>query len=318
MSQRCPALGFNGIDEFYTVSIHICMIRDPEWHLYRAFLAVLRQGSLSGAARVLNLTQPTLGRQIAELEAAIAQPLFTRAQGGMTPTPIALTLQPLAEAMASAAAAIGRVAAGDGAVRGTVRIAASDVVGTEVLPPMLAAIRTLHPNLVFELALSNRADNLLRRDADIAVRMFRPQQDAILARRLGTVEIGLFALRDYLARFGMPTNLADLARFHIVGFDRDDSTARGIQSTALRIDRSTFSFRSDNDHAQLAAIRAGLGIGGIQRRIAARWPELCPVLPTEINFPLEVWLAMHEDQRALPPVRLVYDALAHHLLAWLG
>lgn len=294
------------------------MPHDPEWHLYRAFLAVLRERSLSGAARALHLTQPTLGRQIAELEAGLAQPLFTRAQGGMTPTALARALQPMAEAMEAAAGAMRRTADGVGTADGTVRIAASEIVGVEILPPMLAAIRMEHPGLVFELALSNRADNLLRRDADIAVRMFRPRQDAIIARRLGSVEIGLFAHRDYLARFGTPATQADLTRFHMIGFDRDDSALRGINAPTLRIDRSLFRFRSDSDHAQLAAIRAGLGIGGMQHPLATIWPELCPVLPDEIHFPLEYWLAMHEDQRLLAPVRTVYDALAAQLLTWLG
>jgi len=152
-------------------------IEDPGWELYRSFLAVLQEGSLSAAARALGVTQPTIGRHIDALEAALGFALFTRSQHGFKPTEAALALGPHAENLALNAAALLRVASahgGDGsAVRGTVRISASEVVGAEVLPPILTALRVAHPQLVIELVLSNRIDDLLLRQADIAIRMLR-------------------------------------------------------------------------------------------------------------------------------------------------
>jgi DNA-binding transcriptional LysR family regulator len=293
------------------------MADDIGWDLYRSFLAVMRQGSLSGAARQLGATQPTLGRHVEALEQALGVALFTRSQGGLQPTPAALALMPQAEAMEAAAASLRRSA--DSArdeEGGTVRITASEIVGAHVLPPILAGLQDAHPRLVLELVLSNRTDDLLRRDADIAVRMIRPTQGALLAQRLGEVRIGLFAHERYLARHGAPASLAELPRFHVIGFDRDDRSTRAATKGVIALTRELFSVRTDSDLAQFEALRAGLGIGACQTQLAARHPELRPVLPEALAFRLEVWLAMHEDQRASRPLRLAYDALAEGLRRW--
>ncbi len=289
------------------------------WDLWRSFLAVARQGSLSGAARVLGATQPTLGRHIEALESGLGLSLFTRSQGGLSPTPAALALLAQAEAMEAAAASLRRSA--DGArseAGGTVRITASEIMGAEVLPDILAGLQEAHPALVVELVLSNRTDDLLRRDADIAVRMVRPVQEALIAQHLGHVDLGLYAHERYLARHGAPSALSDLPRFHVIGFDRNDHSARALAKGVIELDRELFSLRSDSDLAQLAALRAGLGIGACQARIAARNPQLRPVLAGALAFKLDVWLCMHEDQRASRPVRLAYEALADGLRRWIA
>jgi DNA-binding transcriptional LysR family regulator len=292
----------------------------PGWDLYRSFLAVFRLGSLSAAARELELTQPTLGRHIEELETALGQALFTRSQAGLSPTRAALQLHPHAETMASAASALLRAASGAlDEPEGVVRLTASEVMGVEVLPPLLTAFRDAHPKIVIELSLSNTNQDLLRRDADIAVRMARPTQAALLARRLGAVPVGLFAHRRYLARHPAPQSLENLVRDHaIIGFDADAGAARAFRQSGLPITRDLFAFRSDSDHAQLAALRAGFGIGGTQKRIAARDPDLVAVLPDAFSFDLEMWLVMHEDLRSSRRVHLLYDHLAAALLPYAG
>ena len=168
------------------------MIRQAsKWDELRTFVEVTRDGSLSGAARRLGLTQPTVGRHIDALEATLGLTLFTRSPRGLTPTPAALALGPHVEAMAAAAAALGRAASGEAAAdRGAVRVTASDVVGCEVLPPILAAFQAGHPGIAIELALTNRNEDLARRDADIAVRMVRPIQSGLVARKIGAARIG--------------------------------------------------------------------------------------------------------------------------------
>jgi DNA-binding transcriptional LysR family regulator len=284
---------------------------EPSWDELRTFVEVSRDGSLSGAARRLGLTQPTVGRHIDALEAALGLTLFTRSPRGLTPTPAALALEPHVEAMATAAAALGRAASGEAAAdRGAVRVTASDVIGCEVLPPILAAFHAAHPGIAIELALSNRTADLARRDADIAVRMVRPTQSGLVARRIGASRIGLYAHRDYLARFGEPRSLADLASHCVIGFDRDNSSFRGAGDFARTLTRETFGFRCDNDLAQLAALRAGVGVGGCQENIARRMPELVAVLPNAFHYALEVWLVMHEDLKATRRVRRLFDHLA--------
>jgi DNA-binding transcriptional LysR family regulator len=285
--------------------------RPPHWDELRTFLEVARDGSLSGAARRLGLTQPTVGRHIDALEAVLGISLFTRSPRGLTPSVAALTLSPHVEAMAASAAALGRAASGEaGADRGAVRVTASDVIGCEVLPPILAAFREQHPGIAIELTLTNRNEDLARRDADIAVRMVRPTQSGLVARRIGTSRIGLYARRDYLARFGEPRSLADLAGHCVIGFDRDDRTFRAAGEIGRRLKREEFGFRCDNDLAQLAALRAGVGVGGCQENIARRTPELVAVLPNALQYALEVWLVMHESLKATRRVRLLFDHLA--------
>ena len=154
------------------------MADDAGWELYRSFLGVVREGSLSGAARALGSTQPTVGRHIAALEASLGFTLFTRSQAGLLPTEAALELRAYAEVMDSNAAALKRAAEGHGqGVAGTVRVSASEVVGVETLPPIVARLRQQHPQLKLELVLTNRVQDLLRREADIAIRMAEPKQE---------------------------------------------------------------------------------------------------------------------------------------------
>ena len=138
----------------------------------------------------------------------------------------------------------------------------------------------------------------------------RPTQSALVARRIGETRIGLYAHQDYLARFGTPTSLAELAEHRLIGFDRDDRAFRSVGALAGLLSRESFGFRCDSDVAQLAALRAGIGIGGCQDNIARRMPELTPVLASEIAFTLEIWLVMHEDMKATPRVRSLFEHLA--------
>ena len=291
------------------------------WELYRSFLAVLDEGSLSGAARALGITQPTAGRHIAALESALGQVLFTRSQTGLLATDAALALRGYAEAMQSNAAALERAASGQGpGIAGTVRISASEVIGIEVLPPALAQLRRAHPRLTIELAPTNRVQNLLLREADIAVRMAPPKQEQLIARSVGAVDIGLYAHKDYLRRHGTPATPADLAGHALIGYDTETPFLRNA-SKRFPIpswNRDAFALRADSDLAQLALIRAGAGIGTCQAALARRDKALVRVLPDEVAFPLETWITMHEDLRASPRCKAVFDALVACLLAHTG
>ncbi len=287
------------------------------WDHCRSFLAVLGEGSLSAAARRLQLTQPTLGRHVAELEQTLGVVLFTRSQAGLDPTEAALELKPHAEAMAAAAEALVRAASGEAAEeRGTVRITASEIIGTEVLPPILAPFTARHPQIAIELVVSNRNDNLLRRESDIAVRMATPAQEALLQRRIGSVMLGLHARRDYLAANPAPRSLADLAAHTLIGFDTETTAVQAVQRLGLVPERAAFRLRTDSDVAQLQMIRAGIGIGVCQVGIARRDPALERVLPAQFDIPLDCWLAMHEDLKTVRRMRLVFDHLAEGLGAY--
>ena len=290
------------------------------WDLARAFLAVMRSGSLSGAARALGLTQPTMGRQIAEFEAGLGVPLFTRSRLGVHPTQAALDLVPHVETMAAAMAALKRAASGEaGEARGTVRLTASELMGAAVLPPMLARFHEAHPGIAIELVLSNRLEDLLRHEADIAVRMVRPDQAALVARHIGPVPISLYAHRDYVARHGVPASLAELPAHTLIGFDADPWGAKVLAAqNSPAVTRDSFNLRSDSDLAQLEALRAGYAISGCQDALARHDTDLVPVLPGALDLALDCWLVMHEDLRASRRVRLLFDHLATELAAYLA
>ena len=290
------------------------MRAEPDWTLYRTFLAVVGEGSLSGAARRLGLTQPTVARHVDALEAALGANLFLRSQRGLIPTEVALDLKPYAETLASTAAALLRTAsARAGEVSGSVRVSASEVVGVEHLPPILARLRRRHPGLVVELVLSNAVDNLLQRDADIAVRMVEPVQETLVARRLPPIALGLHAHRGYLERHGTPTSTEDLARHDLIGFDRGTPAVRAMVGRFPALDRPAFALRTDSDLAQLAAIRAGFGIGVCQVPVARRDPDLVRVLADVFSLSLGLWIVMHEDLKTSARCRAVFDALADGL-----
>jgi DNA-binding transcriptional LysR family regulator len=290
---------------------------EPAWDLYRSFLAVLRLGSLSAAARSLGLTQPTIGRHIASLQRALGgRALFTRSQVGLQPTDAAHKLRPHAENMAAAAAAF--VRAGSAHVEeagGVVRLAAANVTGVEVLPGILSDFRAAFPAIVIELSLSNQMADLLRRDADIAVRMVRPQQKALLAKRVGKVALGFYAHRRYLERCGYPERLEDLPGHTLIGFDRTLPSGDFLKSVPLPVTRELFAFRCDNDLAQLAALRTGFGIGLCQTEIARRDPNLLPLLSKRFRVELEMWIVMHNDLRRTSRMRALFDYLATRLAA---
>lgn len=287
---------------------------DPDWDHFRSFLAVIREGSLSAAARALGLTQPTVGRHIDALEAIAGAPLFLRTQQGLLPTETALGMQPYAEAMAASAAALKRntLARWD-APEGSVRISASEVVGIEILPPILAGLQAHYPKLDIELSVSDDVEDLLRQEADIAVRMVAPSQGALLSRRIGRIELGFFARKDYLDRHGMPVTLADLAAHRLIGFDRQLAYVRAMLKGVPEMADIRFDFRSDSNLAQLAMIRAGGGIGMCQVGLGRREKDLSHLLQGQLPMGFDTYVVMHESLKAAPRCRVTFDALVEGL-----
>jgi DNA-binding transcriptional LysR family regulator len=294
--------------------------QDPSWDLYRSFLAVLRTGSLSAAARSLQLTQPTVGRHITRLQELLGERvLFTRSPGGLLATAAAQELRVHAEAMESAAAALRRSASSDAAEqRGTVRIAAADVMGVEVLPRLLTEFRLNHPTTTIELSLSNQVVDLLRRDADIAVRMAPPKQQSLIAKKVGDIVLGLYAHRRYLERFGQPQTMDDLTRHALIGYDRLLPFDRILKGLPLPLNREMFEFRSDNDLAQLAAIRQGFGVGMCHHGLGQQDPNLVCLFPKQIRITLQVWVCLHVDLKRSPKIRAMFDHLVKGLTTYIG
>lgn len=290
-----------------------------DWSLLRSFLAVVEAGSLSAAARALGTSQPTLSRHVRELEAAVGAALFARSATGLDPTEAALALVEDARAMGAAAEALALKAGGRSeGLAGTVRVTASVVVANLMLPPILARLRREEPRIQVEVVASDATQNLLRRDADLAVRMVAPTQNALIARRIGVSPIGLFATRGYFDRRGRVRAPADLAGHDLIGFDRSDLLIRGLAARGVALGREDFALRTDDPMLGWHLLLAGAGIGAAQAVLARRHPELQPV---DWDLPLgslEMWLVMSEEVRASARIRRVAEALAEGLREALG
>jgi DNA-binding transcriptional LysR family regulator len=281
------------------------------WALIPSFLAALDRGSLMAAARALDTSQPTVGRHVGELEAQLGVVLFERTGRGLVPTAHAHRLAEAARSMSGAADQLARQASGAQLeARGTVRISASQPVTCVLLPPLLLQMRELHPDIQIELVSSNAVSNLLQREADIALRMVRPDQSSLVAKRVGQVAIGTFAHRDYLRRRGTPRVPTDLLAHDLVGNDRNTDILRGFAAMGFPLQREDFAVRTDDLNAYQAAVTSGLGVGFLARYAVRENPELVPLLPMLDIPPLPMWLAVHREIRSNPRIRRVWEFLA--------
>lgn len=286
-----------------------------DWALIRTFLAVAEQGSVSGAARSLGASQPTLSRHIRELERQTGLNLFERSPHGLSLTEQGETLADAAVGMGRSADRFLRLASGLSAeLDGDLCISANEIVGYYLLPPLLAAFRERHPGISFEVVISNRASSLSKREADVALRMFRPTQPDLVVSRLSDLELGFFARRDYLAKHGTPTSLEALAAHPLIGFDEDPAFIEAAAGMGVGLRPDDFPLRSDHMPLHIALMRAGAGIGATHVGIAAGYPELVRVLP-QVPLPtLEFWCVCHRDLQLNPRVR----ALTRWVHDWFG
>jgi DNA-binding transcriptional LysR family regulator len=290
-----------------------------DWNLLRSFLAVYETGTLTGAARRLNTTQPSMGRHLRELEELLAETLFVRLPGKLKPNERAHALFEATLPMHQAVRDAARIFTDSHeSIVGVVRVAVSEAYGYYVVPRLLTPLLREQPQLEIELAVSNRSDNLLRRDADIAIRHFRPQQDDLIARKVGETELGLFVSKDYIAQFGEPTDFAQLDGAVMAGFDREpmplSQALRGkAPETPLR-----FRWRSDSILALHASVECGTAIGMYFVDIAAERIGLQRVLADRVGIKQEVWLCAHNELRRSRSMRYVWDRLGASLEARFG
>ncbi|MDO5289210.1 MAG: LysR family transcriptional regulator [Pseudomonadota bacterium] len=284
-----------------------------DWRLLQVFLALSEAGSLGRAARALGQSQPTLSRRLAALEAALGQALFERSPQGLSPTPAGQALLAPARDMQAQLQRMQNVLDRHArTLAGTVRITASEMVSHHLLLPALRPLRQAHPEIQIELAPDDGVSDLLRREADIAVRMFRPREPGLIARRLADQPLGLYAHRDYLARHG-PVTAQTMARHHWIGPDQDDLALRGFARAGHPVTRDFFAIRTDHSALAWQAVCEGLGVGVALQAVARRQPGVVRVL-AEIDIPpAACWLVTHRELRGTPRLRAVFDGLAHAL-----
>ncbi|WP_226781995.1 LysR family transcriptional regulator [Oceaniglobus trochenteri] len=285
-----------------------------DWSLIQAFVAVADTGSLSAAARALSSSQPTVGRQVRMLETRLGTSLFNRQPRGMALSAAGLALIEPARAMQDAAGRMALVAAGSAeTMAGTVRITASEFTAHHHLPPIVAQIRLRHPEITVEIVANDSSQNLLFREADIALRMYRPDQLEMVAHHLGDLALGLYATPGYLDRRGRPATLEDMQQHDLIGYDRSELIIRGMQSYGWMVSRDDFPIRCDHHTVYWELIRAGCGIGFAQTSVARHDPKVERILPGLPLPGLPLWLTAHEALRRTPRVAAVWDMLVEGL-----
>ncbi len=289
------------------------------WSLLQSFAAVVESGSLAGAARKTGGSQPTMSRHMGMLEASLGVQLFDRTGVGLVLTPTGVALYEEAKRMSEASKRIALSAAGQSeAIAGTIRISASETMAAWILPSILTRLNQAEPEITIELISSDKTSNLLMREADIALRMFRPSQTELIARKVGSVKIGMYASREYIARRGAPASVSEIASHVLISDDLSNDILEGYRTAGVNITRNDFSFRCDSRIVQWKMVLAGFGIGFIQTDVGDKEPNVVKLFPDRNHAELPIWLTSHAELRTSRRTRRVFDFIAEALIERYG
>ena len=285
-----------------------------DWNRARAFLVTAEEGSLSAAARALGMAQPTLGRQVDALEEELGIVLFERVGRGLTLTPSGLELLDHVRAMGEAANRMSLAAAGQSqSIEGKVVIAASDVYAAFLLPPILAKLRQAQPGIEVEIVVSTKASDLLRREADIAIRNFRPSKPDLVARKIRDVPARLYATPAYLDSLNNPQLPFDLRQADFISVDGSGMFLKGLNAMGFHLTERNFPILTENYLVMWELVKHGLGIGILDGSIGDAEPKVTRVLPDLAPLMFPIWLVAHRELNTSRRIRLVFDLLAKEL-----
>jgi DNA-binding transcriptional LysR family regulator len=297
--------------------MHICMDWRSvkfDWNKARAFLVTAEEGSLSAAARALGMAQPTLGRQVDGLEQELGIVLFERVGRGLTLTPSGLELLEHVRAMGEAAGRVSMTALGQSqALEGTICISASETYAAVLLPPIIAKLRTLEPGIRVEIVVANHASDLRRREADIAIRNFRPTEPDLIAKKIGDADAVLYATPEYIAKIGNPTKPYDLRHAEFVNMDHSGMMLKGLNTLGLGLTEANFPLLTENYLVMWELVRQGAAIGILDAHIGDADPVVRRVLPDLEPLVFPIWLVSHRELTTSRRIRRVYDFLAEEL-----
>jgi DNA-binding transcriptional LysR family regulator len=306
-----------GIAEFRSSDIHTCMSAGPaefDWDHAKVFLVTAQEGSLSAAARKLEQTQPTLSRQVAALERQLGVTLFERVGKRLVLTETGQHLLEHVRRMSDAAHLVTMQASGRSqGIVGQVRISAGEALSAYVLPPLIERIRRAHPEIAVHVVASNQLSDLLRREADIAIRHVRPEQSELVAKKVRDSSAHLYAATSWLELHGRPKSTADLERATFVGADDNARFVEVLQAQGLSVTLEQFKWTTDNHIVGWEMVRRGLGVGAMITEIAQRAPDVEAILPEVVAIPVPFWLCTHRELHTSRKIRVVFDLLADAL-----
>lgn len=305
------------IDQFSNTGMHICMDWRAvkfDWNKARAFLVTAEEGSLSAAARALGMAQPTLGRQVDGLEQELGIVLFERVGRGLTLTPSGLELLEHVRDMGHAAGRVSLTALGQSqAVAGTICISASETYAAVLLPPIIAKLRLQEPGIKVEIVVSNQASDLRRREADIAIRNFRPTEPDLIAKKIGDADACLYATPAYIAKLGNPTKPYDLRKADFINLDHSGMMLKGLNTLGLGLTEENFPLLTESYLVMWELVRQGAAIGILDAFIGDADPAVRRVLPDLEPLTFPIWLVAHRALTTSRRIRIVYDFLAKEL-----
>lgn len=305
------------IDQILIFGMHICMDWRSvkfDWNKARAFLVTAEEGSLSAAARALGMAQPTLGRQVDGLEQELGVVLFERVGRGLTLTPSGMELLEHVRTMGEAAGRVSLTALGQNqALEGSISISASETYAAVLLPPIITKLRKEEPGIQVEIVVSNRASDLLRREADIAVRNFRPTEPDLIAKKIGMADAVLYASPDYIATLGNPQTPYDLRHADFVNMDRSGAMLKGLNSLGLGLTEASFPLLTESYLVMWELVKQGAGIGILDAQIGDSEPCVERVLPDLEPLRFPIWLVAHRELTTSRRIRRVYDFLVEEL-----
>lgn len=284
-----------------------------DWNRAKAFLVTAEEGSLSAAARALGMAQPTLGRQVDALEEELGVILFERVGRGFALTPSGVELLDHVRAMGQAANRVALSAAGQAeSIDGTICIAASETYAAVLLPPIIAKLRRTEPGLHVEIVASTQASDLKRREADIAIRHFQPNEPDLIAKKIRDVPVRLYATPSYLERIGHPKLPYDLQRADFISVERSRFMS-GLNRLGLNLTERNFPILTENYLVMWEFVKHGLGIGVLDGNIGDAEPLVRRVLPDFEPLSFPIWLVAHRELNTSRRVRVVFDLLAEEL-----
>lgn len=285
-----------------------------DWNKARAFLVTAEEGSLSAAARALGMAQPTLGRQVDGLEQELGIVLFERVGRGLTLTPSGLELLAHVRDMGEAAGRVSMTALGQSqALEGTICISASETYAAVLLPPIIAKLRIMEPGIQVEIVVANRASDLRRREADIAIRNFRPTEPDLIAKKICDADAVLYATPDYIEKIGNPTKPSDLRKADFVNMDHSGMMLKGLNTLGLGLTEANFPLLTENYLVMWELVRQGAAIGVLDAHIGDADPVVRRVLPDLEPLVFPIWLVSHRELTTSRRIRRVYDFLAEEL-----
>jgi len=285
-----------------------------DWNRARAFLVTAEEGSFSAAAKALDLSQPTLGRQVNSLEQELGVALFDRVGKSLELTPSGLELIEHVRQMGEAANRLSLSASGQSqSIEGNVSISLSEVHSVYWLPSILVKLRKLAPGLTVEVVATNNVSDLRRRDADIAIRNFRPTQPELIAKKIKNISAQLYATPGYLASIGNPVTLEQFSKADFIGLDAGGMLLQGLNNHGFNLTKKNFPLFTESYLTHWALVKQGLGIGLMPDDIGDAQSTVQRIMPNLEPFDSPVWLTTHRELRTSRRVRLVFDLIAQEL-----